>query len=84
MGTTGPPLDSCRICAEWSFRSEIALCRPTARPLELAYLPIQDGPDPPRDGAVWFNRRQRERMAAHHVVAPADGEEAEFGATSIS
>jgi hypothetical protein len=48
------------------------------------YVPIQDGPDPPRDRRGVVHRRQRERMAAGHEVAPADGEEAESGATSIS
>jgi len=47
-------------------------------------VPIQDGPDPPRDRRGVVHRRQRERMAAGHAVAPADGEEAESGATSIS
>jgi hypothetical protein len=48
------------------------------------YVPIEDGPNPPRDPRGVVHRRERERMAAGHEVAPADGEEAESGATSIS
>ena len=44
-------------------------------------MPIKDGSDPARDRGGVVHRRQRERMAGGHKVAPADGEEEESGVT---